>query len=48
MKQLGRQIIEREMVAIQLSNRVGMLYCKHEDRRVRMAGKAGPSFGMAG
>lgn len=31
---------KKEMVARQLSSRGGTLYCKHEDTRVKMAGKA--------
>lgn len=31
---------KREMVVRQLSNRGGTLFCKHEDTRVKMAGKA--------
>lgn len=35
-KRLGKN----EMVARQLSSRGGTLYCKHEDTRVKMAGRA--------
>lgn len=35
-KRLGKQ----ELIARQLSSRGGTLYCKHEDTRVKMAGKA--------
>jgi predicted PhzF superfamily epimerase YddE/YHI9 len=36
----SERLEKREMVARQLSNRGGTLYCKHEDKRVRVAGKA--------
>ncbi|MEH7883762.1 PhzF family phenazine biosynthesis protein [Bacillus sp. JJ1609] len=36
----AEKLKKREMVARQLSNRGGMLYCKHEDTRVKIAGKA--------
>ncbi|WP_342042864.1 PhzF family phenazine biosynthesis protein [Bacillus sp. OTU2372] len=36
----AERLQKREMVARQLSSRGGTLYCKHEDTRVRMAGKA--------
>ncbi|CAH0210619.1 putative isomerase YddE [Peribacillus simplex] len=36
----AEKLKKREMVARQLSNRGGTLFCKHEDTRVKMAGKA--------
>ena len=36
----AERLKKSEMVARQLSSRGGTLYCKHEDTRVRMAGKA--------
>lgn len=36
----AEKLKKREMVARQLSNRGGTLYCKHEDTRVKIAGKA--------
>ncbi|MFB5285282.1 PhzF family phenazine biosynthesis protein [Peribacillus sp. Hz7] len=36
----AEKLKKREMAAKQLSNRGGTLYCKHEDTRVKMAGKA--------
>ncbi|USK68495.1 PhzF family phenazine biosynthesis protein [Peribacillus asahii] len=36
----AEKLQKREMAAKQLSNRGGTLYCKHEDTRVKMAGKA--------
>lgn len=36
----AEKLKKREMVARQLSNRGGTLYCMHEDTRVKMAGKA--------
>ncbi|WP_434168572.1 PhzF family phenazine biosynthesis protein [Peribacillus frigoritolerans] len=36
----GEKLKKREMVARQLSNRGGTLFCKHVDTRVKMAGKA--------
>ncbi|RUL53942.1 PhzF family phenazine biosynthesis protein [Lysinibacillus antri] len=36
----AEKLKKQELVARQLSNRGGTLYCKHEDTRVKMAGKA--------
>lgn len=36
----AEKLKKREMVARQLSNRGGTLYCRYEDTRVKMAGKA--------
>ncbi|WP_342603111.1 PhzF family phenazine biosynthesis protein [Peribacillus sp. FSL E2-0159] len=36
----AEKLKKRKMVARQLSNRGGTLFCKHEDTRVKMAGKA--------
>ncbi|RBW68577.1 PhzF family phenazine biosynthesis protein [Bacillus taeanensis] len=36
----AKRLEKQELVARQLSNRGGTLYCKHEDTRVKMAGKA--------
>lgn len=36
----AKRLEKQELVARQLSSRGGTLYCKHEDTRVKMAGKA--------
>jgi PhzF family phenazine biosynthesis protein len=36
----GNRLGKKELVARQLSSRGGTLYCKHEDTRVKMAGRA--------